>query len=307
MNRVLFCVFGFLLSAGSLHASSASMLLKALARNAGREATSQATEQMAKQVGREFVERTGQKIVKQGGEEALEQTTDLVARHGVDVLRAVDNTPDSKLVLSSLKALPADEVAKASSRLAAGASGKELAELTGKYGVAALRAEAKHPGIGVVFTKALGADGAQLATQLTSRQATQIGRYADEIGKLPATQRRSLVTLIGDQADRFAKFVARFTEQNPGKVLFTTSSTALLLSNAERILGGDTIVFDADGNPTLVSKPGLVGRAGQAVGEVVVEPASRLLNYVVIIIAGFIGLVAVSKVIKIIRADHSAP
>ena len=52
-------------------------------------------------------------------------------------------------------------------------------------------------------------------------------------------------------------------EKNPGKVLFTAAGTTLVLAESERFLGGDEIVFGKDGNPQVVSKPGLIGRMSE--------------------------------------------
>ena len=52
-------------------------------------------------------------------------------------------------------------------------------------------------------------------------------------------------------------------EKNPCKVLFTVAGTTLVLAESERFLGGDEIVFGKDGNPQVVSKPGLIGRMSE--------------------------------------------
>ena len=82
----------------------------------------------------------------------------------------------------------------------------------------------------------------------------------DDISKLPADQRRKVIELISSNADRFASFVGRFVEKNPGKVLFTPAATVFMLHGSERILGGGEIVFDEDGKPHWVEKPGLIDR-----------------------------------------------
>jgi hypothetical protein len=66
-------------------------------------------------------------------------------------------------------------------------------------------------------------------------------------------------------------------EQYPGKVLFTVATTTVILSNADRILGGADIVLDADGNPTVASKPGLIDRLVERVVEGVLHPLLRVL------------------------------
>ncbi len=89
-------------------------------------------------------------------------------------------------------------------------------------------------------------------------------------------------------------FLGRFVEQNPGKVLFTTAGTTVILTNSERILGGDEIVIGADGVPQVVSKPGIVGKAGGAVVDIVEKPASYALHGIVtiglLVVGGFAAI-----------------
>ena len=42
--------------------------------------------------------------------------------------------------------------------------------------------------------------------------------------------------------------------------MFTSAATALILAESERILGGGEIVFDEDGNPHWLPKPGFIDR-----------------------------------------------
>ena len=234
------------------HASVAGQIVKAIGRylvkETGQEATEQAVQQMSKQIGEELIERTAQKVIREGGEKSLAEAAELVAKHGPDVVRALDNAPDALPMLKLLNELPADEIGKVASRIAAGNTGKELASLGSKVGVVALRAEAKHPGVGIRFARALGKDGAELSLKLTTDQAVQIGRHVDDIAQLPSTQQSQLIAMIASNADRFAAFVGRFVEKNPGKVLFTVASTPIILANSAAIFGDGEVVFDPDGN-----------------------------------------------------------
>jgi hypothetical protein len=254
-KSLIFVLFSLAVSSSAARASVGGTFIKAighyLAKETGREATEQAVKQMTKKVGEELIERTAQKIVREGGEKSLVEVGELVAKHGPDVVRALDNAPDTLSVLKLLDELPADEIGKAASRLAAGSTGRELATLGTKLGTVALRAEAKHPGIGVRFARALGNDGAELSLKLTTDQAVQIGRHVDDIALLPATQQSQLLAIISSNADCFAAFVGRFVEKNPGKVLFTAASTPIILANSKAIFGDGTIVCDGNGNPVL--------------------------------------------------------
>lgn len=269
-------------TASIAHASAGGTIIKAIAKymakESGETVTEQAVKQMTKQVGEELIERTAAKVVREGGEKSLVEVGELVAKHGPDVIRALDNAPEALPVLKLLDELPAADVAKVASRLAAGGPGRELARLGTKLGTSVLRAEAKHPGVGATFGRALGQDGAELSLKLSTDQAIQIGKHVDDIGRLPASQQKQLIELISKNADRFSSFVGRFVENNPGKVLFTTAGTTLVLANAERILGGGEVVVDADGKPRFIPKPGLVDRLGDKGADIIKEPVAKTIN-----------------------------
>jgi hypothetical protein len=304
-----------LMAAPTAHASIGGEIIKAigryLAKETGQEATEQAVRQMTKHVGEELIERTAQKVVREGGEKSLVEVGELVAKHGPDVVRALDNAPDALPVLKLLNEIPADEIGKATSRLAAGTTGKELATLGTKLGVVALRSEAKHPGVGVRFARALGSDGAELCLKLTSDQAIQIGRHVDDIAQLPATQQSQLMAFISSNVDRFAAFVGRFVEKNPGKVLFTAASTPIILANSAAIFGDGEVVFDPDGNvirdangnPTR-HHTGLISDAAKGAGEAIIVPVKTTLYWVGGIFVVLLSLFGVSKAWKHNQKDR---
>ena len=252
-------------------ATAGNGLLKSLAsyfaKQSGQEVTEQTAKQLSRQVGDTVLDRTTQKVMKEGGDRSLHELGELVANHGPEVLRAVDNVPRAQPVLNALRTLPAEEVATAASRLAAGQPGRELAAISEQLGASVLRAEAKHPGIGVAFARSLGTEGTDVCMKLTTAQAQQIGKHVDDIAQLPAAQRSQLLELISNQSDRFAAFVGRFVEQNPGKVLFTSASTAIILANSDAIFGDGELLWDAEGNLIIASNgkprrqhPGIVPR-----------------------------------------------
>lgn len=291
-----------LITSSVAHASVGGSIVSAigryLAKESGETITEQTIRKMTKQLGEETIERTAQKVVHEGGERSLKEVGELVAKNGPNVVRALDNAPNALPVLKLLAELPADEVASASARLAAGTSGRELATLSTEFGVTVLKAEVKHPGIGVSYARALGKDGAELSLQLPRAQAEQIAKHVNDISKLPAEQQKQLLAMISSNADIFSSFVGRFVEKNPGKVLFTAAGATMVLTNAERILGGDEVAMDAEGNPQLITKPGLVDRLGDKVQETAAEPirqTTNTLNWLLLLFA-FIVLVIMSAV-----------
>lgn len=265
---------------------------KAIAKYFGKDGAEQATEYLTSASGKQVLARVSASAAKQGGDEAVEQVARLAGKYGPDALAALDNSGAILPVVRALDELPADQVTAALTRLAAGAPGRELAEATGRFGVAALRTELQHPGVGLVIVRSLGEEGAQLASKLSTEQAIAIGRHADAIAKLPAGQKSGVLAMIRNDTERMVTFVGRFVEANPGKTLFTVATTTVILAEPERILGGDEIVFDADGNPIVVRKAGLAGRSIDAAGEAAEHVSERYIRPVYMAIMAFLGTFA---------------
>jgi hypothetical protein len=302
---ILFVIVAGLLLGGSAPPASsaaavASSIGKAIAKYFGKEGTEQATEYMTRQGGKEIVERVTSTAARQGGDEAVQQVAKLAAKHGPDAIAALDNSPSLLPILRALDELPESQVSAALARLSAGAPGRELAETVNRFGVAALRSELKHPGVGMVLVRTLGDDGADLAARLSSDQAIALGRHADDLAKLPDAQRAGVLGMLRSDADRMLTFIGKFVEDNPGKSLFTVAATSVILAQPERILGGDEVVFDADGNPIVVSKAGLVGRSMDASGNVASHVSDKYLQPVFFAVMAFVGvLAAIWSIIKI--------
>lgn len=289
-------------------AAVSTSIAKSIARFFGKEGTEEASEYLAQRGGRELMERVAAAASREGGEAAVDRVAKLTAEHGPEALAALDNAPQMLPVLNALDSLPPAEVKQSLVRLAAGSSGRELAESVQRYGTAALRSELRHPGVGLTLVKSLGDDGAELAARLTDDQAITVARHADSIATLPAQQRQGVLALLHSDADRMVRFMGRFAEANPGKTLFTAATTAIILAEPERILGGDEIVYDAEGNPILMSKAGLLGRtfdAGGSVAEHISERYVRpLLFAIAAFIGAFVGLLAVLKLWHVHRRDQ---
>jgi len=276
-------------------AAGGATIVRAVTNYFGKESASEATEWLTKMGGKEVAERLTTKATTEGGEATVEQIAGLAGKYGPDAVRGLDNVPALRPVLGAIDELPESQIGPALARLGAGQSGKELADTVTRYGAGAIRAELKHPGVGVRFASNFGDEGIAIAEKLTTAQAIAIGRHVDDIAKLPPTQRNALLTMISEQSDRFATFVGDFIKQNPGKTLFTISGTTVVLANKDAILGGDEIVFDKDGNPVVMSKQGLVERAAsRATTEVSNRVVSPLVNVFVplgaIVVAGFSGI-----------------
>lgn len=271
----------------------ASSIGKAIVKYFGKQGSEQATEYLSRNGGQEVMERVAATALKQGGDETVEQVAKLTGKYGPDALAALDNSPSMLPVIKALEELPEAEVKSALTKLAAGAPGRQLAESVGRFGVAALRTELKHPGVGLVLVRSLGDEGVDLASRLSSDQAVAIGRHADDISKLPAAQRSGVLAMIRNDTERMIGFVGRFVEANPGKTLFTVATTTVILAEPDRILGGDDVVFDADGNPIVVQKAGLAGRTLEASGGVAEHVSERYVRPVFLAVAAFAGTFAI--------------
>ena len=266
-----------------------SSVARAVVRYFGKEGSQEASEYLAKKGGRELVERVTTSAAKQGGDEAVEQVAIMARKYGPEALAALDNSPSILPIIRAVDELPESQARLALARLSAGATGRELAETTARLGSIALRSELKHPGVGLILVRSLGDEGADLAARLTPDQAIAIGRHADDIAGLASSQRQGLLAMLRNDTERMVAFVGRFVEANPGKSLFTAATTAVILAEPDRILGGDEIVFDAEGNPVVVHRAGLAGRVLEAGGNVVSHVSDRYLRPVYLTAAAFAG------------------
>lgn len=296
------CVFvlALLLVVGcapSAPASPATSLFSALARYASKEAVGESAEKITKEVGEEVVERVARGVLREGSEETLENVTKLVAKHGPDVIRALDNAPSMTPLLKALDDLPADQVPKAAARLAAGASGKELAEATIRHGSSALKAELAHPGVGGRIVAVFGDDGASLCGKLDTDEVIAFGRYVDDVASASPSQRNELLQVINDDKDRFFRWLADFAEKNPGKTIGSATFLAVFLPNAERILGGAEIIYDKDGNPKGVRKPGWGEGPDGAISGPVREGMSWLTRGLAVVVVGAVAVFAAIKLL----------
>jgi hypothetical protein len=271
----------------------ASSIGKSIVKYFGKEGTEQATEYLSTKGGKEILERVAASAAKQGGEETVELCAKLAGKHGPEALAALDNSASIVPVLKALDELPEAQVKSALAKLAAGAPGRELADAVGKFGAAALRTELKHPGVGLVLVRSLGDEGAELASRLTTDQAIAVARHAEDLAKLPTAQRNGVLAMLRGDTERLIGFVGRFVEANPGKTLFTVAMTTVILAEPDRILGGDEIVYDADGNPIVVRKAGLAGRTIDAGGAAAEHVSLRYLRPLYLALMAFAGTFAV--------------
>lgn len=271
-------------------ASVGTSIAKSITRFFGKEGAEEGAEYLAKKGTKELMERVTATASREGGDAAVNRVAKLTADHGPEALSALDNVPSVMPILNALDELPAGDIQKSLVRLSAGKSGRELAEAITTHGGTALRSELKHPGVGLVLVRSLGDDGAELATRLTSDQALSVARHADELAALASPQRQGVLSLFYSDTERMVGFLGRFVQANPGKTLFTAATTTVILAEPERILGGDEIVYDAEGNPIVVTKSGILGRSIDVTSGVADHVSERYIRPMFFAVAAFLGL-----------------
>ena len=270
------------------HGGVGSSLLKGLSKFVGKEGVETSAEKLTKGVSEEVADRIATRLLKEGGEQAVDRAADLTAKHGPNVIRALDNTTNPSAVLKALDDLPIKtDVGTAASKLAAGEAGEELAGLTTKYGSRMLSAEIKHPGLATTYAKSLGDDGLELSMKLNRNQALDIGRHLDDIGNLPPEMRAKLLAIADKNPEGFAKYARQFVDKNPGKVLFTLGATAALIANPQAILG------DAE-------NPGWLERTSDSIFDRTLSPVVSASIWVLV---PFLAFYAAWKLYKTWRID----
>jgi hypothetical protein len=229
----------------------------ALGRFAARDAAAALGDEVAKLGGKTAVEELSTRIAEDGGDAALGRAAHYIEEFGPAALTTLEKIPHPARVLEALDDLSPEEARRAIGYLGR-ADGGPLAEATKRFGVAALKLELKHPGIGAKIAGDLGADGIAVAKQLPTDRAIVLARKSSEIAALPEAQRTALLV----QAARHASDFVDFLESHP-RFVFTAAATTVLLEEKDRIFGGTRIALDAHGVPVAVVTPGLFERLFQ--------------------------------------------
>lgn len=281
-------------AAGSTVARPAKEVAEEIVEYFVKRGSRETAEELAEYGGKSAVRELTERVVRETGEEGLEKVVKLSKRHGVKALRTLDNVEDMAPVLRVVDNL-GDDATKVALRRLGSSSGSTLARMTKKFGKEAMEAEIKHPGVGMRLVKNFGDDGARLALKSSDDAAMTIARHADDIAKLPASQRRGIKNLLFSQTDRMVKFMGRFVENNPGKVLFTGATAGVILAEADRVLGGEMkAITGPDGEVQIVETKGLAGRTVERGTESVENITSQILTYLLPVIAlGAIGWLAI--------------
>lgn len=220
-----------------------------------KSVTKSAPDDLAKLGGVVGVERLVLRAAREG-DETYQAVVRLHQTYGPDALWAAENATSIAPVLRAVEELNADDAGRALARLAAGTEGRLLAETVESFGVNALKAELRHPGVGGHLVATLGDDGAALAAKLSTDQAILLAKHADDIASLDAAQKAGVLRLFHDDAQRMTAFIGRFVRDHPGKTLFTAAFTTMLLTNPGVII--DPVIGEN-------GKPGIIERTALAI------------------------------------------
>ena len=276
---------------GTAVREAGEVVLRSLSSYFGKASAKEVGERLAEYGGEAAVRQLAQKAATEGGRETVERIAVLAGKHGPETIRGLNQVDQVVPVLKSLGELPEESIDIAIRRLAADGAERQLSKNIATFGTRALKTELQHPGVGTRLVRDLGDDGMSAAEKLTTNEAIQLARHSSDIAKLPADQKTSVLGLIHQDAKSMVAFMGRFVENNPGKTLFAAGTTAVILSEPERILGGDEIVFDENGIPHLVSKPGLAGRTIDAASRGIVMPLMAWVAPIVAIaVGGWLGI-----------------
>jgi hypothetical protein len=218
----------------------ASELAEALIRKGGQQGAKELMELGGETLAREALEKAAQ----EGGEKLAQRLANLALEHGAALLKVAKQSP-SKFVSAF------DELTPAMQKAAAQAITREpdlMARLFSNVGKEALAAAARHPGVGTQVVEALGRQGAEVLTKVTTDEAIQLSRLAPEIAKVAEPERRTLMGLI----EKAPGQVMDLLEKHP-RVLRNGAVLAGFLASRDQLLDllfrGKKVGIGPDGKP----------------------------------------------------------
>lgn len=240
-----------------------------------RRGGTEAAEELAKIGGQKAVQELMEQAAKEGGEALVKQTARLAETHGVLALKAMQGAPGA--VVRAVDGVPA-ELAEQGLR----AIVREPAVMQGmvrEFGSAALETAARHPGLAGKISSGLGSEGLDIARRVTTEEATLLARYADDIAKLPAAERASVMSLLKQAPGK----ALAWAERHPKLLIAGSATTAVVLARKELFGEGDA--------------PGFLERIGSSIYETFKAP----INVVAAALAGIVVLWAGLKMRRVVR------
>lgn len=191
------------LSPSPTRASISSELVETVFKSLLREGSRDAVEQLARTGGRAAVREVLEVASREGGETLARRCAILIEQEGVTALRALKTSP--KLVVSAVEQLPA--AARRGALNAIEREGPQLIPLITTHGPGALQAASAHPGVGTRLVAALGPQGIELVPSLTTDQAILLARHADDLARLPAAEKSTVMQLLHEKPAQTLDFL----------------------------------------------------------------------------------------------------
>jgi hypothetical protein len=147
---------------------------------------------VAEEAVRQLIRAVIAQAAREGGEALVKQTAVLAECLGLLALKAVQGAPAA--VVKAVNSIPA-ELAEQGLRAVV----RESAVMQGmvrESGGVALETAARHPGLAGKISAGMGRECLEMASKLSTQEATLLVRYADDVTKLPAAERVSVMGLI---------------------------------------------------------------------------------------------------------------
>ena len=271
-------LFFILAAVTSVHAQGGAAVRAAaeIGESILRRGGTEAVEELTKLGGQKAVQEMLEQAVKEGGEALAKQSAKLVEKHGILALKAMQGAPG--VVVRAVDGMPA-ELAEQGLR----AIVREPVAMQGmirEFGATALETAAKHPGLAGKISSGLGREGLEMAGKLSTQEAAILARYADDIAKLPAAERASLMGLLKQSPGK----VLAWIERHPKLLVAGSVTTAVVMARRE--------IFGEGGDP------GFLERIGGSLYETFKAPV----NLFVMVLTGIVGIWGALKMRKVVRA-----
>lgn len=288
MRLPVVCVMAIFL--GALLFTNEALAQTALLRKAaqeifemvGKKLGSEGAQELAEKIGREGVAEILERAAKEGGEVAIERVVRVGGSHGAKALRVLKRSPAQ--LSRALDDLPANQVKQA--LIALEREPELLTSLASRYGGKALSLELRHPGVGGKLLAKIGDDAISVGQRLTTDQIGRVTHYADDIAKLPVTQRKAFFDALAKTPGK----VLDALETHP-TVLKAMTAVGIALPVGMKAVDGTTEEVKPYG--TKVTAKGILVEGGvanaiQSVGEGV----GSGFKWALIIVGSIVGIVA---------------
>lgn len=276
--KILTILLLMIAGTGAVHAQAGAAVRAAteIGESILRRGGTEAAEELAKFGGQKAVQEMLEQAVKEGGEALAKQSAALVEKHGILALKAMHGAPAA--VVRAVDGMPAELAAQGMRAIV-----REPAVMQGmvkEFGATALETAAKHPGLAGKIGGGLGREGLEMAGKLTTQEATILARYADDIAKLPAVERSSLMSLLKQSPGKALAWL----ERHPKLLVAGSVTTAVVMARKE--------IFGEGG------EPGFLERMGGSLYETFKAPVNLFIVALTAIVALWGGL----KMRKVLRA-----